>query len=160
MSMRHMALALLLLGAWQKAGAQQRVVLADMDSRRTLAGASFITDRNERLVADAAGGVQCPRQWRSASVSCRGYLQRRVTSGEMKGDTIFLIPLEVTLAGVTVTAPRRSFDAAAAVKSATKDAALMNPPMGFNPIGLLLTLLPKRHHFSHNEKLKKVLDNY
>ena len=58
MSMRHMALALLLLGAWQKAGAQQRVVLADMDSRRTLAGASFITDRNERLVADAAGGVQ------------------------------------------------------------------------------------------------------
>ena len=148
--MKHIAIAVLTLAASLPLSAQRRVVLADMDSRRSLPGASFITDRNERLVADGGG----------ASVSCRGYLQRRVTAAEVPGDTIFLIPLEVTLAGVTVTAPHRSFDAAAAVRSATKDAALMHPMVGFNPIGLLLTLLPKRHFFSHNEKLKKILDNY
>lgn len=139
---------------------QQHFVVADMDSRQPLPGASVITDRNERLVADCRGCVTRPTQLRSASVSCRGYLQRRMTGAEMQCDTVFLIPLEVTLSGVVVTAPRRSFDAAAAVKSATKDAALMHPPVGFNPIGLLLTLLPRRHHLSHNEKLKKILDRY
>lgn len=83
-----------------------------------------------------------------------------MTSDEMQCDTIFLIPMEVTLSGVVITAPRRSFDVAADVKSATKDAALMHPPMGFSPLGLLLTLLPRRHFVSHNEKLKKVLDKY
>ena len=160
MTMKHIAIAVLTLAASLPLSAQRRVVLADMDSRRSLPGANFITDRNERLVADGGGVVSCPQQWRSASVSCRGYLQRRVTAAEVPGDTIFLIPLEVTLAGVTVTAPHRSFDATAAVRSANKDAALMQPMVGFNPIGLLLTLLPKRHFFSHNEKLKKILDNY
>lgn len=36
----------------------------------------------------------------------------------------------------------------------------MHPPVGFSPLGLLLTLLPRRHFVSHNEKLKKVLDKY
>lgn len=131
-----------------------------MESRLPLPGASFITDRNERLVADGRGRVQLPPQLRSATLSCRGYLQRRMTVDEMQCDTLFLIPLTVTLSDVVITAPRRSFDAAAAVRSATKDAALMRPPVGFNPLGLLLTLLPRRHFMSHNEKLKKVLDNY
>lgn len=83
-----------------------------------------------------------------------------MTAAEMRCDTVFLIPLEVTLSGVVVTAPKRSFDAAAAAKSATKDAALMNPPMGFSPLGLLFMLIPKKHKATHLEKLKKVLDNY
>lgn len=158
--MRRAIFVLLCLTASLPLWSQQHVVVADMSSHQPLPGASIITDGNERFVADYRGCVQRPQRLRSASISCRGYLQRRMTSDEMQCDTIFLIPMEVTLSGVVITAPRRSFDVAAAVKSATKDAALMHPPMGFSPLGLLLTLLPRRHFVSHNEKLKKVLDKY
>lgn len=140
--------------------AQGSVVVADMDSRLPLGGATIITDHNERIVADYRGLCLRPTSFRSASISRKGYLQRRMTAAEMQCDTIFLIPLEVTLSGVVITAPRMSFDSRSIAKNVAKDAALMHPPVGFSPLGLLLTLLPKKHKSSRLEKLKKVLDNY
>lgn len=153
-------LASWLMAAPLPSAAQTGVVIADMDSRLPLADATIVTDHGERLVADYRGVCPRPASFRSASISRKGYLQRRMTAAEMQCDTIFLIPLEVTLSGVVITAPRMGFDSRSITKSVAKDAALMRPPVGFSPLGLLLTLLPKRHKESHLEKLKRVLDNY
>ena len=88
-----------------------------MDTRLPLTGAIVSTDAGERVVSNHMGCVSLERACRSATVSAKNYMQRRVGVADMARDTILLIPQEVVLDNVDVTAPKLGFDMQKALRS-------------------------------------------
>ena len=89
-------------------------------------------------------------------------MQRRVNATDLQQDTIFLIPQEVVLNDVVVTAPGMSFDVNKAMQKEMDAARLPKPSEGFNLLGLFQLLVPsaKAKAQSRAEKIKKILDKY
>lgn len=108
-----------------------------MDTRLPLTGAIVSTDAGERVVSNHMGCVSLERACRSATVSAKNYMQRRVGVADMARDTILLIPQEVVLDNVDVTAPK----------------------LGFDMLGLFSLMFPSKKK-SRAEKIKKILEKY
>lgn len=85
--------------------AQRQTVVADMDTRLPIAGAVVSTAGGKRLTTDYTGRFGSALPIKSATISKKHYMQRRVSDTELRQDTIFLIPQEVVLNDVVVTAP-------------------------------------------------------
>ena len=142
--------------------AQHRTVIADMDTRRPIAGAVVAASNGLRATSDYAGHWSMATAASSATISCKGYMQRRVNAGELRQDTIFLIPQEVMLSGVTITAPGASFDTQKAMRSTRENISLPNPNQGFNLLGILQLIAPsgKAKGRDRAQKIKSILDKY
>lgn len=86
--------------------AQRQTVVADMDTRLPIAGAVVSTAGGKRLTTDYTGRFGSALPIKSATISKKHYMQRRVSDTELRQDTIFLIPQEVVLNDVVVTGAR------------------------------------------------------
>ena len=141
--------------------AQRQTVVADMDTRLPIAGAVVSTAGGKRLTTDYTGRFGSALPIKSATISKKHYMQRRVSDTELRQDTIFLIPQEVVLNDV-VTAPGFSFNTQKALRSVKENAALPNPAQGFDLLGIVQILVPTKKAKSAErcEKIKKILDRY
>ena len=74
--------------------AQRQTVVADMDTRLPIAGAVVSTAGGKRLTTDYTGRFGSALPIKSATISKKHYMQRRVSDTELRQDTIFLIPQE------------------------------------------------------------------
>ena len=101
--------------------AQRQTVVADMDTRLPIAGAVVSTAGGKRLTTDYTGRFGSALPIKSATISKKHYMQRRVSDTELRQDTIFLIPQEVVLNDVVVTAP--GFNTQKALRSVKENAA-------------------------------------
>ena len=146
----------------KSARAQKMPVVADMDTRVPIAGAVVSTNNGQRVVSDYTGRFHTQLPFSSATVSKKHYMQRRVNATDLQQDTIFLIPQEVVLNDVVVTAPGMSFDVNKAMQKEMDAARLPKPSEGFNLLGLFQLLVPsaKAKAQSRAEKIKKILDKY
>lgn len=142
--------------------AQRSPVVADMDTRLPLAGVAVSASDGQRLTTDYGGRWHSSMPFASATLSKKHYMQRRVDAAELRQDTLFLIPQEVVLDGVVVTAPGLSFDVRRAVKGEIDNACLPKPGAGVNLLGILQMLVPsgKSRAASRAERIKKILDKY
>ena len=142
--------------------AQRQTVVADMDTRLPIAGAVVSTAGGKRLTTDYSGRFRSALPIKSATISKKHYMQRRVSDMELRQDTIFLIPQEVVLNDVVVTAPGFSFNTQKALRSVRENAALPNPAQGFDLLGIVQILVPTKKAKSAErcEKIKKILDRY
>ena len=111
------------------------------------------------LLADTVGFIR-KLPFSSATVSKKHYMQRRVNATELQQDTLFLIPQEVVLNDVVVTAPGMSFDMKKAIQKEMEVARLPKPSEGFNLLGLFQLIMPKAKTQSRADKIKKILDKY
>ncbi len=145
------------------AHAQRHIVVADMDTRLPLPGVVISTDNGQRATTDYLGSTHTALPFRSATVSKKHYMQRRVSYDETQRDTIFLIPQEVVLEGVEVTAPGMAFDMQKSMRSISENAKLtQQAQQGFNLLGLFGLLFPskKSKGIQRADKIKKILDKY
>ena len=143
--------------------AQKHTVVADMDTRLPLPGATVATDNGQRATTDYSGRFHTPLPFSSATVSKKHYIQRRVGAAELRQDTIYLIPQEVVLNDVVVTAPGMTFDMQKSMRTISENAKLTEQAkQGGNLLGLLQLLIPskKSKGITRSEKIKKILDNY
>lgn len=140
--------------------AQQRhIVIADMETHLPISGAVVATDGGERAVSDHTGTATLGRTFRSATLSAKNYMQRRVGMADMARDTLLLIPQAVQLQGVVVTAPKLGFDVQKALRDVKENAALPKPGEGVNLLGIFLTMFPSKKQ-TRAEKIKKILEKY
>lgn len=141
---------------------QHRAVIADMDTRLPVAGAVVAASNGLRATSDYAGHWSMATAASSATISCKGYMQRRVNADELRQDTIFLIPQEVMLGGVTITAPGASFDTQKAMRGTRENISLPDPSKGFNLLGILHMIAPsgKAKGRERARKIKGILDKY
>lgn len=125
-------------------------------------GAVVSTNNGQRVVSDYTGRFHTQLPFSSATVSKKHYMQRRVNATDLRQDTIFLIPQEVVLNDVVVTAPGMSFDVNKAMRKDIDAARLPKPSEGFNLLGLFQLLVPsaKAKAQSRAEKIKKILNKY
>lgn len=161
--MKHIAAIITLAVCASAASTQKRIVVADMDTRLPLPGAVVATDNGQRVVTDFLGGANTQLAFRSATVSKKHYMQRRVTYEEAHRDTLFLIPQEVVLHEVEVTAPGMSLDLRKSMRSVGENAKLSQmATQGFNLLGLFQLLVPTKgaRLQSRADKIKKILDRY
>lgn len=161
--MKHIAAIITLALCASAANAQKRIVVADMDTRLPLSGAVVTTDNGQRVVTDCLGGASTQLAFRSATVSKRHYMQRRVTYDEAHRDTLFLIPQEVVLGEVEVTAPGWSLDMSKSMKTIGENVRLSQmATQGFNLLGLFQLFVPTKRSraLSRAESIKKILDKY
>lgn len=144
------------------ARAQKMPVVADMDTRVPIAGVVVSTNNGQRVVTDYTGHFHTQLPFSSATVSKKHYMQRRVNATELQQDTLFLIPQEVVLNDVVVTAPGMSFDMKKAMQKEMEVARLPKPSEGFNLLGLFQLIMPsaKAKAQSRAGKIKKILDKY
>lgn len=154
------ALTVLLPLAATGAQAQTHGVVASLDTRLPLRDARIATDRRTSATTDYLGRFILDAPFRSASISCKGYLTRRLRADEFQADTLFLIPLAVKLQGVEIVAPRATRNVEGWMRS-VRSSALSAPSAGctFD----FFSLFDRRvRHVSAAEraKQKKVLDNY
>lgn len=143
--------------------AQRHIVVADMDTRLPLPGVVIATDNGQRATTDYLGSAHTALPFRSATVSKKHYMQRRVSYDEAQRDTVFLIPQEVVLDDVVVTAPGMALDMRKSMNSISENAKLNNMAKnGFNLLGLLQLLAPskKSKAQSRAESIKKILEKY
>lgn len=143
--------------------AQRYKVVADMDTRLPLPGAVIATDNGQRATTDYLGRFHTQVAFSSATVSKKHYIQRRVDATELQQDTVFLIPQEVVLNDVVVTAPGMSLDLQKSMRGIGENAKLtQQAQQGFNLLGLFQLLVPSKRSkgMQRAEKIKKVLDNY
>lgn len=143
--------------------AQKHAVVADMDTHLPLPGAIVATDNGQRAITDYLGHFHTQMAFSSATISKKHYIQRRVGSAELQQDTIFLIPQEVVLNDVVVTAPSLSFDMQKSMRSISENAKLtQQAQQGCNLLGLFQLLMPSKKSKSAGRagKIKKILDNY
>ena len=143
--------------------AQRHIVVADMDTRLPLPGVVIATDNGQRATTDYLGSAHTALAFRSATVSKKHYMQRRVSYDEALRDTIFLIPQEVVLDDVVVTAPGMALDMRKSMNSISENAKLNSMAKnGFNLLGLLQLLAPskKSKAQSRAESIKKILEKY
>ena len=138
---------------------QRRIIIADMESRLPVPGAVVATDRGERAVTDHTGTATLERTFRSATVSAKNYMQRRVGTGDMAADTLTLIPQQVQLKGVVVTAPKLGFDVQEAMRGVKENAALPKPGEGANLLGIFSLMFPSKKQ-TRAQKIKKILEKY
>ena len=159
-SMKRLFLALVLDICTESVCAQHHIVVADMDTRLPLTGAIVSTDAGERVVSNHLGRVSLERACRSATVSAKNYMQRRVGVADMARDTILLIPQEVVLDNVDVTAPKLGFDMQKALRSVKENAKLNEQAQkGFDMLGVFSLMFPSKKK-SRAEKIKKILERY
>lgn len=144
------------------ARAQKMPVVADMDTRVPIAGVVVSTNNGQRVVTDYTGRFHTQLPFSSATVSKKHYMQRRVNATELQQDTLFLIPQEVVLNDVVVTAPGMSFDMKKAMQKEMEVARLPKPSDGLNLLGLFQLIMPsaKTKAQSRAGKIKKILDKY
>lgn len=144
------------------ARAQKMPVVADMDTRVPIAGVVVSTNNGQRVVTDYTGRFHTQLPFSSATVSKKHYMQRRVNATELQQDTLFLIPQEVVLNDVVVTAHGMSFDMKKAMQKEMEVARLPKPSEGFNLLGLFQLIMPsaKAKAQSRAGKIKKILDKY
>ena len=90
--MKRLFLALALYICTASARAQHHIVIADMDTRLPLTGAIVSTDAGERAVSNHKGVVTLERAARSATVSAKNYMQRRVGIADLTRDTVMHSP--------------------------------------------------------------------
>lgn len=138
---------------------QRRIVIADMETRLPIPGAVVSTDRGERAVTDHAGTASLQRTFRSATVSAKNYMQRRVGSADIAADTLLLIPQQVQLRGIVVTAPKMGFNIQEAMRDVKENAALPKPGEGVNLLGIFSAMFPSKKQ-TRAEKIKKILEKY
>ncbi len=141
--------------------AQTDGVVADMSSRRPLRDAIIITDRGTQVTTDYRGHFSLDGSYGSAGIMCKGYLTRRMTAGEMRRDTIFLIPDVKTLQGVEIVAP--SDGRTALKKSIESDMKALpkTPKSGFSfDFGSLFDRSKRRVSKKERARQKQILDNY
>lgn len=158
--MKKLMLTLALDICTESACAQQRhIVIADMDTHLPVPGAVVATDGGERAVSDHRGTATLQRAFRSATLSAKNYMQRRVGLAEMAADTLMLIPQEVQLKGVVVTAPKLGFNVQDALRGVKENAALPKPGEGVNLLGIFSAMFPSKKQ-TRAEKIKKILEKY
>ena len=161
--MKFFTLTIMLTLCSSAAIAQKVKVVADMDTRLPLPGVVIATDNGQRATTDYLGRFHTQLAFSSATVSKKHYIQRRVSAAELQQDTIFLIPQEVVLNDVVVTAPGMSFSMQKSMRSISENAKLTEQAkQGFNLLGLMQLLVPskKSKGMQRAEKIKKILDNY
>ena len=158
--MKRLFLALALYICTASAQAQHHIVIADMDTRLPLTGAIVSTDAGERAVSNHKGVVTLERAARSATVSAKNYMQRRVGIADLARDTVMLIPQEVVLDNVDVTAPKLGFDMQKALRSVKENAKLDEQARkGFDMLGVFSLMFPSKKK-SRADKIKKILEHY
>lgn len=143
--------------------AQKARVVADMDTHLPLPGVVIATDNGQRATTDYLGRFHTQLPFGSATVSKKHYIQRRVDTAELQQDTIFLIPQEVVLNDVVVTAPGMNFNMQGSMRSIGENAKLtQQAQQGFNLLELFGLFFPSKRSKAAGraEKIKKVLDNY
>ena len=154
--MKRLFLALAFYICTESAQAQHHIVIADMDTRLPLTGAIVSTDAGERAVSNHKGVVTLERAARSATVSAKNYMQRRVGIA----DTVMLIPQEVVLDNVDVTAPKLGFDMQKSLRSVKENAKLDEQARkGFDMLGVFSLMFPSKKK-SRADKIKKILEHY
>lgn len=161
--MRNLATITAIMLFASAANAQRQIVVADMDTRLPLPGAAILTDNGQRVMTDYLGRASASMPFGSATVSKKHYMQRRVDYGEALRDTVFLIPQEVVLKDVVVTAPSTSMDLKKSLQGISENAKLtMQAQQGFNLLGIFNLLFPSRKEKSltRSEKIQKILDSY
>lgn len=143
--------------------AQRCKVVADMDTRLPLSGVVIATNNGQRVTTDYLGQFHTQVSFSSATISKKHYIQRRVDATELLQDTIFLIPQEIVLNDVVVTAPGMKFNMQGSMRSISENAKLtQQAQQGFNLLGVfgLLFQSKKSKASGRAEKIKKILDNY
>lgn len=161
--MKRLAAIILCLYACISADAQKMPVVVDMDTKLPLSGVVVSTDNGQRTTTDSFGRFHTQLPFASATVSKKHYLQRRVSGVELRQDTLFLIPEEVVLKDVVVTAPGMAFDMQKSMRSISENAKLtQQAQQGFNLLGIFTALFPskKSKAAGRAESIKKMLDKY
>lgn len=151
--------AALLVTTVQMAWSQTRGVVAGLDTRLPLRDARVSTDRQTSAVTNYLGQFELQGAFRSANISCKGYLTRRLNADEFQVDTLFLIPLAVKLNGAEFVAPQASRNVKQWMRNVSSSVGSLNSGFTFD----FFSMFDRRvRHVSAAEraKLKKVLDSY
>lgn len=137
-----------------------QTVVADMKSHLPVGGAKISTGNGREAITDHRGHFRIAPHQGVATVSCRGYMQRRVSAAALASDTIFLIPLINMLPEVEVTtSPNARMDIAEMVRKAAASAAC--PPSGVSFDFFSLFDRSVRHvSRKEREKQKRILEKY
>lgn len=140
--------------------AQTDGVVADMKSRLPIRDAKISTSSGHFVTTDYLGRFHIPKPFTSATVSCRGYMQRNIKTDGVPRDTIFLIPLANTLAEVEITAsgtPRTNMTEM--VRKHAAQTPRTNSGLNFD----FFRMFDKSVRYvskKEREKQKRILDNY
>jgi len=141
--------------------AQSSGVVAAMDTRKPLRDVSIRLNDSCSVTTDWRGHYKIARAYAGATLVCKGYMVCRLTAKEMQRDTVFLIPLEVTLAGVEIKAPKSDIAGAKYIsKEELKMVASGKPSLATFDFFALFDR--RQRHVSKKERLrqKRILDNY
>lgn len=144
-----------------RVAAQSGAVVADMSSRKPLRDALVVTDGGEKVATDYRGRFALSGSYRGASVICKGYLRRNMTSDEMRRDTIFLIPEVKTLSGVEIVLPGDGLSTLKQSFMSEKSNVPVKPKsaISFDFFGIF-DKSKRRVSKKERERQKRILDNY
>lgn len=141
------------------AHAQTHGVVAGLDTRLPLRDAKVSTDLGMSATTNYLGQFSLAGSFRSASISCKGYLTRRLNADEFHTDTLFLIPLAVKLRGVEIVAPKATRDVKQWMRSTAATVVQKNNGMAFDMFSMFDHRVRKVSE-AERKKQKRVLDNY
>lgn len=162
--MAHKAILIILMAifalAARRCHAQVDGVVADMKSRLPILGAKISIGNGREVVTDYRGHFRIAAHTGGATVSCRGYMQRRVGGSALAADTIFLIPMINMLPEVEVKAS--SGTSVSITEQVRRSTAAI--PRGSTGVSFdFFSMFDKSvRHVSRKERerQKRILDNY
>jgi hypothetical protein len=149
--------------------AQRRLVVADIETLQPVAGAN-VQAMGTVTATDSAGLFSVADSCRSIVVSHVNYESRLLNLSELGGDTVFIISKLLNVKEVVVFGRGRADEdeqlqqlrRSLRMSRTEAQLAAANPNQGFNILGLVKYLIPKkwRKRESRKQKLQRVLDEY
>lgn len=136
--------------------AQRCIRVMDMEIYQPIAGAVVYTETGKRYVTDSRGRVCISQTFSSITVSHKGHFPLTLNSAQV-GDTIRLLPRDVTLNEVVITAkaPTASQQIFQSVRENTIHYG--NPPSGHDFLKVFQRNKVRR---KIREKARKAIENY
>lgn len=127
---------LLLFGIMSHVWAQHEGIVLDMETRQPLAGVKVYTNTNKMYMTDRQGHFSiADRTTRSVTFSHSSYVKRTLNLTNYK-DTVLLLPKDITINTVVITAKAPTIMKSAPINASTvisKDPLLKPPsPTGYN----------------------------
>jgi hypothetical protein len=86
--------------------AQMKGVIADVEAHRPLRDATIHTNTNVIVTTNYRGEFFIASPFKSATITCKGFMYRIASASQMQGDTIYMIPNITTLSEVQIIAKK------------------------------------------------------
>ena len=114
--------------------AQMKGVIADVEAHRPLRNATIHTNTNIIVTTNYRGEFFIASPFKSATITCKGFMYRIASASQIKSDTIYLIPNITTLSEVQIIAkkPTMGFSIKEWVHSAVQGAAPSSSGFAFD----------------------------